>query len=178
VPEAVITPLVVAVAQHDRQRDQAHGDDRGRHDAGGGGQQRANEHHGVGEPAAHPSEQLADGVEQFLGHAAALQHQPHEGEKRDRQQRRVGDDAVDALGQRLHETEIEESRLDADEGEQQPIRRERECHRIAEQQENHQPGEHEWRHHRETHTSSRGCSGVSFTPPRRKAMRLMTSATP
>ena len=105
VPEAAMIAggeaPVVAVAQHDRQRDQPHGDDRGRHHAGGRGEQRADEHHRVGEAAAHRPEQLADGVEQVLGHAAALENQSHEGEERHRQQRFVVHDAENALGQRL-----------------------------------------------------------------------------
>ena len=44
---------VIAVAQHDRQRDQAHRDDRRCDDAGGRGEQRADQHHRIGEPAAH-----------------------------------------------------------------------------------------------------------------------------
>ena len=105
VPEAAMTPVatapVIAVAQHDRQRDQAHGDDRGGDDAGRGGEQRADEDHGVGEAAAHRPEQLADRVEQVLGHAGALEDQPHEGEERDGEQRVVADDAEEAVRQRL-----------------------------------------------------------------------------
>ena len=93
VPDAAMTPAasapVIAVAQHDRQRDQPHRDHRGRDHAGRRGQQRADEHHGIGEAAAHRAEQLADRVEQVLGHAAALEDQPHEGEERHRQQRVV-----------------------------------------------------------------------------------------
>ena len=76
VPEAAMTPEasapVVAVAQHDRQRDQAHRDHRGGDDAGGRGEQRADEDHRIGEAAADRAEQLADGVEQVLGHAAIV----------------------------------------------------------------------------------------------------------
>ncbi len=118
VPDAAITPRcetpVVAVAQHDRQRDQPHRDDRRGDDAGGRRQQRADEDHRVGEPAAHGTEHLADRVEQVLGHAAALEYQPHEGEERHGKQRVVGHDAPDPLGQRLHERRVQQSELDAD----------------------------------------------------------------
>ena len=107
VPEAAMMPVaiapVVAVAQHDRQRDQAHRDHRSRHHAGGGREQGADEHDGVGEAAADGAEQLPDGVEQILRHAGSLQHQAHEGEERDREQRVVVHHAVDAFGQRLQE---------------------------------------------------------------------------
>jgi hypothetical protein len=77
---------VIAIAQHDRQRDQAHGDDRGRDDAGGGRQQRADDDHRIGQAAADRAEQLAHGVQQVLGHAGAFQHDPHEGEEGNGQQ--------------------------------------------------------------------------------------------
>ena len=47
----------VAVAQHHRQRDEAHRDHRGAHHAGGGGEQRADEDHGEPEPAAQRPEE-------------------------------------------------------------------------------------------------------------------------
>ena len=137
---------VVAVAQHDRQRDQAHRNHRGGDDAGGGGEQRADEHDGVGEAAADGAEQLPDGVEQILGHAGSFEHQSHEGEERDRQQRVVVHHAVDALGKRLQEVRPEFAELDADEGEDQPDRAERERRRIAQQQEHDQRREHDRRH--------------------------------
>ena len=142
VPEAAITPrgerAVVAVAQHDRQRDQPHRDHRGRDHAGGGGQQRADEDHRIGEAAADRAEQLADRVEQVLGHARSLEDQPHEGEERDREQRVVVHDPEDALGQRLQEVGLEQPELDADQAEEEPVGGEREGDRVAEQQEHHE----------------------------------------
>ena len=97
VPEAAMTPVAwrmrIAVAQHDRQRDQAHGDDRGGHRAGDGAEDGADEDHRIGQPAAHRPEQLAEAFEQILGQPAALEDGAHEGEERDRQQQLVGDDA-------------------------------------------------------------------------------------
>ena len=119
----VAKPPVVAVAQHDRQRDQAHRDHRGRDHAGGRGEQRADEDHRVGEAAAHRPEQLADRVEQVLGHAAALEDQSHEGEERHREQRVVRHDAADALGQRLQQRGLQQPELDADQAEQRCRRR-------------------------------------------------------
>ena len=109
-------PAVVAVAQHDRQRDQAHRDHGRRHHAGGRRQQRADEDDGVGKAAADGAEQLADGVEQILRHAGSLQHQAHEGEERDREQGVVVHHAVDAFGQRLQEVRPEFAKLNADQG--------------------------------------------------------------
>ena len=109
-------PAVVAVAQHDRQRDQAHRDHGSGDDAGRRREQGADEHDGIGEAAADGAEQLPDGVEQVLGHAGSLEHQSHEREERDREQRVVVHHAVDALGKRLQEVRAELAELDADEG--------------------------------------------------------------
>ena len=88
-----------------------------RDDAGGRREQRADEDHRVGEAAAHRPEQLADRVEQVLGHAAALEDQPHEREERHREQRVVRHHAPDALGQRLEQRRLQQAELDADEAE-------------------------------------------------------------
>jgi hypothetical protein len=61
------------------------------------------ENNRICQAAADRAEQLADGVEQVLRHAGAFQHQSHEGEKRDGQERVVAHHAVDALGQGLQE---------------------------------------------------------------------------
>ena len=137
---------VVAVAQHDRQRDEAHRDDRGRDDARGGRQQRADEDHRVGEAAAHRPEQLADGFEQVLGHAAALEDQPHEREERDREQRVVGHDAPDPFGQRLEQRGLQQSQLDAEKAEANADGAQRERDRIAQQHHDDQRREHQRRH--------------------------------
>ncbi len=94
---------VVAVAQHDRQRDKPHGDDRGGDNAGGRGEQGADDDHGEREAAAHRAEQLADGVEQILRHARSFKHEPHEGEERHGKQRVVAHHGIEAVGQRLEE---------------------------------------------------------------------------
>ncbi len=80
---------IVAVAQHDRQRDQPHGDDRGRDDARGGRKKGAHDDDRIGQPAADRPEELADRVEQVLGHAGSLQHDAHEGEEGNGEQRLV-----------------------------------------------------------------------------------------
>ena len=137
---------IVAVARHHRQRDQPHGDDRGRDRAGDRAEQRADEDDRIGEAAAHRAEQLAHRVEQVLGEPAALQDRAHEGEERDRQQQLVGGDAEDALGQRLQQHEVEIAELDGKEAEAQAHRRERERDRIADEQDDDQPREHQRRH--------------------------------
>ncbi len=137
---------VIAVAQHDRQRNQPHRNHRSRDHAGGGGEQRADEDDRVGQAAAHSAEQLPDGIEQILGHAGSFEHQSHEGEERNREQRVVAHDAVDAFRQSLQEVGHEQAELDADQCEDQPDRAERKCRRITEQQEHHQGAEHDRRH--------------------------------
>ena len=94
---------VIAVAQHDRQRDQAHRDDRCGDDAGRGGKQRTDADHRIGDTAADRAKKLAGGVEQLFRHARSFEDQPHEGEERDREQRLVRHDAPDAIGKRLQE---------------------------------------------------------------------------
>ncbi len=133
---------VIAVAQHDGQRDQPHGDDRGRHHPRGRGQQRADEDDGIGESAANAAEDLADGVQQLLGHAAAFQDQPHEGEERHGQQDLVAHDAEHPIRQRLQQRGGEHAEFDADPAEQHADGGERKGDRIADQQEEHQRREH------------------------------------
>jgi hypothetical protein len=57
----------------------------------------------IGQAAADRAEQLADGVEQILGHARAFEDQPHEGEEGNRQQCVVLHDAENAQRQRLQQ---------------------------------------------------------------------------
>ena len=98
--------LVVAVAQHRRQRDQRDGDDGGADHALGGGEQHADQHDRDAEAAGQRAEQPAHRFEQILGDARALQHHAHEDEQRDREQHRVGHHAEDALRQRVEEAEV------------------------------------------------------------------------
>ena len=137
---------VVAVAQHDGQRDEPHGDDRGGDDAGGGGKQGADDHHGKRQAAAHRPEKLADGVEQLFRHARSLQHQAHEGEERHGKQRVVAHHGEEAVGQRLEEGRREEAELDADQAPGEAVEGKREGDRIAEQEHDHQRGEHQRGH--------------------------------
>src|SRR5450759_3695524 len=130
VPDAA----VIAVAHHDRQRDQPHGNHRGGDHAGGGGEQRADENDRVSEAAAHGAEQLPDSVEQVLRHAGSFEHQPHKREERNRQQRVVAHHPVDAFWQGLQEVGDEQTELDTEQREDQPDRAEREGRRITEQQ--------------------------------------------
>ena len=97
-----------------------------------GAEQRTDQDHRIGEPAAHRPEQLAHGVEQILGEAASLQDRAHEGEERDRQQQLVAGDAEDALRQRLQQDEVEMAEIDRQEAEAQTDGRQRERDRIAE----------------------------------------------
>ena len=129
---------IVTVAQHDGQRDEPHGDDRGGDHAGGGGKQGADDHHGKRQTAADRSEKLADGVEQLLRHARSFENQPHEGEERHGKQRLVTHHGEEAIGQRLKEGWREEAELDADQAPGEAVEGKREGDRIAEQQHHHQ----------------------------------------
>jgi hypothetical protein len=134
------------VPQHDRQRDQAHRDDRCGDNAGRRGKQRADADHRIGHTAADGAEKLPGGIEQLLRHARSFEDQPHEGEKRDREQRLVRHDAPDPVGQRLKERRVEEVELNAEDSEAQPNEGEREGHRVADEQEDDERREHDRRH--------------------------------
>ena len=139
-------PPIVAVAHHDRQRDQPHGDDRGGDHAGGRGEQGADDDDRERQPAADRTEELADGVEQILRHARSFEDQAHEREERDGEQSLVAHHGVDAVGQHLKEGRREEAELDADQAPGEAVEGEREGDRIAEQQHDHQRSEHQGRH--------------------------------
>ena len=85
VPDAQMVPVAssfeIVVAQHYRQRNEAHGDNRRTNDAGGGSEQRANEHHRNAKPARNWAEKLRHGDEQILGDFGPLQHDAHEHEQ-------------------------------------------------------------------------------------------------
>ncbi len=168
----ISTYLVVAVAHHHGQRDQAHGDHRGGDRAGDGAEDRAHDDHRVAQAAAHRAEQLAEAVEQILGEAAALQDRTHQGEERDREQGVVRQDAEYPLGQRLHEDELEKALLDGDEAEEQAHRREGERDRIAEQHEDDQPPEHEGRHQVMRNQAAAPSRSISTAAVFRNANRL------
>jgi hypothetical protein len=93
----------------------------------------------------------------ILGETAALQHRAHESEKRNREQQIVGQDAEDALRQRLQQGELKVPELDADHTEKQAHRGERERDRIADEHEDHEPAEHERAHD----VPRDHCSGLS-----------------
>ena len=134
---------VVAIAQHDGQRDQAHGNDRSSHHARGGGQQRAHQHDRDRQTAAHRAKHLGHGFQQVLGHAAALQDDAHEREERNGQQRVVLHDAEHAQRQRLEQVGGEQPDLHADQAEEQAGGRQGKRHRKAGQQEEQQAREHQ-----------------------------------
>jgi hypothetical protein len=138
-------PAVVAVAEHDRQRDQAHRDHRGGHHAGGGGQQGADEDHRVGETAADRAKQLADRVEQVFGHAGALKNEAHEGEEGNGEQGVVAHDAEDAVRQGLQEGRVEEAHADAEDGEHEAVGGQREGNGVAGEEKDDEGAEHDRR---------------------------------
>jgi hypothetical protein len=111
---------VVAITQHDRQRDQSHRDHRRGDDASRCREHRADQDHRKGQAAPDRPEQLADRIEQVLGHSRAFEDQAHEREERDREQRVVLHDPEDAQGQRLQQRLWHQSHLDADDPKNSP----------------------------------------------------------
>ena len=104
----------VTALEHGRQRQQPHRYHRGADDPRRCGEQRADHAHRDAEAAAQPAHEQSHGVQQRLGEFRALEHHPHEDEQRHRDEQVVGHDAVDAVGERLHEGEFEDLEMGAD----------------------------------------------------------------
>ena len=105
--DAAGQPLVVAAPQHAGQRQQAERHHGGADDAGGRAHQHADQDDADAEPAAQRAGGVADHVHQVLGQPGSLQHHAHEDEQRDREQRRIGDDAEDAVRQQIEQQRAE-----------------------------------------------------------------------
>ena len=138
-------PAVIAIAQHDRQRDQPHRDHGSGHNTRGRRQQRAHDNHRIGQTTAHGAEELANRVEQIFRHAGAFQHDPHEGEERNREQCLIREHPPEPLGHRIQQRPGKvdcpfgkRREFNTDDEEQKPVRRQREGHRIADNQEENQ----------------------------------------
>ena len=136
---------VVAVLDHDRQRDQRHGDDRGRHRAGDGAEHRADENNRIRQPAADAAEQLSETFQQIFGKAAALENGTHQGEKRNGQQQVVAKHRFQLENDVAEKVRADQAQFDADEAEEQPHGGEREGRRVAIEHEQDQPHEHQGR---------------------------------
>ena len=79
--------LRIVVAQHGGQRNKSHRDHCCPDDAGRRRQQRADEYDGDAETARHRAEELCHGDEQIFGDLRPLQHDPHENEQRNGNER-------------------------------------------------------------------------------------------
>src|SRR6185369_15259040 len=106
----------------------------------------ADQDHRIREAATDRSEELADRIEQILGHSGTLENQSHQREERDREQCVVLHDAEDAQRQCLQQGLRHQAQLDADHAEEQAAGAERERDRVAEEQEDDQADEHDRRH--------------------------------
>ncbi len=134
---------IIAVAQHDRQRDQAHGDDRGGHRAGDRTEDRADQNDRVGQAAAQATEQLAKPFEQVFRQTTSLQNNAHEGKEGDRQQQFIRDDRIELERQVAEELGRDDAELDGQEPEEQTDCGKAERGRIADHHEDNQPDEHQ-----------------------------------
>ena len=110
---------VVAIAQHDGQRNQTHRNHGGRHHPRGGGEQGTHQNHGHAQTAPDGTEHLADGFQQVFGHAAAFQHDAHDREERDRQQSVVLHDAEHTQRQGVEQNGRKKAQFHADQAEEQ-----------------------------------------------------------
>gem|GEM_PF-4915000 len=137
---------IIAIAQHDGQRNQSHRDHRGRHHARGGRQHRPHQDDRDRQAAAQWPEQLPDCFQQVLGHAGTFQNQTHEGEKGHRQQGFIAHHAEHALRQGLEQGRGQQPQINADQTEQNAVGRQGKRHRKTQQQQDHQHAEHDRRH--------------------------------
>lgn len=172
---------VVAVLQHDGQRDEAHGHDARGHDPRGGGEDGPHEDHAQGEPAPKGPEELAHGVQEVLGEAAFLQDDAHEGEEGDGQEELVGHDPKDPVGHGPKEACGEEVQGDAQEPEDHAHGAQGEGHGVAGKEKEDQGQKHQGGHEGvEIHqTTSSSSSGDQWgKAPVKKAIRLMSSESP
>jgi len=129
--------LVVAAAEHRRQRDQAHRDHARPHDARGGGEDGAHDDDGDGDAAAQPAEEQRHRLEQLLREPGLLERHAHEDEEGHGEQGEVRHRAPDAERQ-----EVEEGQPEADQAEDEAGEREAEGHREAGEEEDDHPDEH------------------------------------
>ena len=98
----------IALAEHDRQADQAQQHHRGPDDAGTGCEQDSNQHHADRQPTTDPAKEPLHRLHHPLSHAAAVKQQPHEDEHRQGDQFRLGEQAtVDAVDKACRSAEVE-----------------------------------------------------------------------
>ena len=125
---------VVAAPQHDRQGQQAHGDHGRADDSRARREQCAHHDHGYGEPPPDPAEELSERVEQVVCDAGTFQHQTHEHEQGDRDQRLVVHHAEDPARQGLEIGHVEDAEDRTEAREDQGHSSQGECDGIAGQQ--------------------------------------------
>ena len=124
----------IAAAQHGRQGQQPHGHHGGADDTGRSGEQGTDDGDRDAEAAAHAAHYQRHGLQQLFRQSRSLEHHPHEDEQRHRNQQVVGHDAVDAIGQGLHEGELKNAEGGTAEGVDQGHARKREGDRKAKHQ--------------------------------------------
>ncbi len=137
---------VVAISQHDRQRDKPHGNDRGGNRAGNGAQYRAHQNDRIGKPAAHPAKELAKAFEQVLRQAAALKDGAHQREKRNGQQQVIAHHRFELEYDIAEKIRLDKAEFNPDETKEQADRRQGKGGGIAVEHEKNEPREHQGRH--------------------------------
>jgi hypothetical protein len=147
-----MSTTLVAVTQHDRKGDHAHGDHRCPDHAGRGREQGTNEYHRHGQAATDRSEELADGLQQVFRELGFLQHGAHEDEVGDGEQDAVAHDSENAVGHRVEEVEVEEVHPNSDGRKDDGRTSECEGHGIAAENKDQDCAEHDRRHHLRVHT--------------------------
>jgi hypothetical protein len=110
-------PDGIAVLEHGRHRNHAHGNHGGGNSASNRAKNGADKNDRVGEAPADGAKKLAEGIEKIFGKAASLENGAHEGEEGDRQQKVIRDDAEQLIGQVAQEIWPDQTELDADKSE-------------------------------------------------------------
>ena len=137
---------IIAVAHHDRERDQPHRDHRGGDHSRHRREQGADHDDRIAEAAAHRAEELAHGLEEVLGEPRAFEDHAHEDEEGNGEQNFRAHDAEHALRQRVQEIGPEQMKRDADGGEDEAGAGEREGDGVTGKQERHEGEQHHGRH--------------------------------
>src|SRR6476620_1860310 len=170
----------VAVFEHRRHGDHAHGDDRRCYGTGDRAENGADENYCVRETAAYRSKELTEWIEQVFRETATFENGAHKGEKRNSQQQVVGDDTEQLIGQVAEKVGADQAEFDAQEPKEQAGRSKRERRRISDEHEENHARKHQGR---EVFRDPTHCSGFSYLNSTSMtcssaATRLMISETP
>ena len=137
---------VVAISEHDGQRDKPHGNDRCGDRAGNGAQHRAHQNDRIGKPATHTAKELTKALKQILRQTAALEDGPHQREKRNCKQQVIAHHRFKLEYDIAQKIRLDKAELNPDKTKEQTHRRKRKSRWVAIEHEKNEPCKHQGRH--------------------------------